>query len=286
MRSRAEGKRRSVAVRSECVSGCDTPHPMAAGPSSPQQPTVAGGSRLLGLIGDTAALLEIDEFRHGLLYALKRAVPAEWLSLTDIGPELDQIAVISDPPPPAGLLEAFRRYAYENPLVRRHNETRDARVWRFSDVVTHDELHALSIYREVYKPLGIEYQIAFTLPHASDRILGVALSRCERDFGDDERDLLERWTRSEPLLGLRRELRRRRIADPGDRGRCPSAPPPGVYQPKRVPRLSMQAALRSGEDHGPNGGAADAVPQVRTALRLDSRDQRLRHRLIPCSHTM
>lgn len=55
-----------------------------------------------------------------------------------------------------------------------------------------DELHALELYTEVYRPMGVEYQIAFTLPSVPGRILGIALSRGDRDFSDDERDLLDR----------------------------------------------------------------------------------------------
>ncbi len=50
---------------------------------------------------------------------------------------------------------------------------------------------ALKIYTEVYKPMGIEHQIAFTLPHERDRILGVVLARSKTDFTDAERDLLD-----------------------------------------------------------------------------------------------
>ena len=39
--------------------------------------------------------------------------------------------------------------------------------------------------------MGIEYQLAFTLPHVKDRILGVVLARRHTDFSDDERDLVE-----------------------------------------------------------------------------------------------
>jgi ATP/maltotriose-dependent transcriptional regulator MalT len=38
----------------------------------------------------------------------------------------------------------------------------------------------------------LAHQIAFTLPHAPDRLVAVALSRREHDFSDRERDLLAR----------------------------------------------------------------------------------------------
>lgn len=43
-----------------------------------QPDTVAREGRLLTLIADTAGLLEINAFRHELLHALRRAVPADW----------------------------------------------------------------------------------------------------------------------------------------------------------------------------------------------------------------
>ena len=146
---------------------------------------------LLELIGDMQGLLELNEFRYELLHALRRAVPAEWVSINDIGPDPDSIVVIADPQPPAELFEPFASYAYQNPLVDLYARTRNGRTMRFSDVITPEQLHALELYTEVYAKLGVEYQIAFTLPHEQDRILGVALSRGERDFSDDERDLLE-----------------------------------------------------------------------------------------------
>jgi ATP/maltotriose-dependent transcriptional regulator MalT len=78
----------------------------------------------------------------------------------------------------------------QNPLVERYLATRDGRATRLSDVVTRRQLHRLDLYREVYRPLGVEYQMAFTLPSSSQRVLGVALSRGARDFSASERELL------------------------------------------------------------------------------------------------
>jgi DNA-binding CsgD family transcriptional regulator len=100
--------------------------------------------------------------------------------------------VIADPMPPSDTIELFARYAHQNPLIDLYARTRNGRPMRFSDLITHEQLHALELYQLVYKRLGVEHQIAFTLPHTRDRILGVALSRGDRDFSDDERDLLER----------------------------------------------------------------------------------------------
>ncbi|HEX3615093.1 MAG TPA: helix-turn-helix transcriptional regulator [Solirubrobacteraceae bacterium] len=147
--------------------------------------------RLLTLIGDTIGLLELEEFRDGLLDALRGAVPAEWAAISDVGPDAESIVEIIDPAFPAAQEEAFRRLYRQNPLVEHFARTRDGRPLRFSDVITRRQLHALELYAEVYRPVGIEYQIAFTLPHEAGRILGVVLCRGQSDFSDAERDLLE-----------------------------------------------------------------------------------------------
>jgi DNA-binding CsgD family transcriptional regulator len=153
---------------------------------------VETGDPLLELIGDTHGLVTVEAFRWELLRALQRALPVDWISLNDLGPGPEDVVVLADPPPPPDLLEAFGRYAGQNPLVRRYQQTADGRALRFSDLVSQAELHQLDLYREVYAPLGIEHQMAFTLPNARTRILGVALSRRDSDFSEAERDLLER----------------------------------------------------------------------------------------------
>jgi DNA-binding CsgD family transcriptional regulator len=147
---------------------------------------------LLDLVGEATGLLDLHEFRAGLLDALRRAVPADWVSVNDLGPDPESAYVLIDPPFPPEAHELFARLAYENPLIVRHGESGDGRAYRFSDVVSRRELHALALYREFYGPIGLEHQVAFTLPHDRGRLLGVALSRRERDFGDEEVALLNR----------------------------------------------------------------------------------------------
>ena len=145
---------------------------------------------LLELIGDVIGLVGIAQFRVDLLASLKRVMQCDWISLNDIGPGVEDATVLIDPPFPPEAHALFARMAHENPLIARYDRTRDGRAYRFSDVVTPSELHRLSLYREFYGPIGLEHQIAFTLPSTPTRLLGVAMSRSENDFADEERDLL------------------------------------------------------------------------------------------------
>jgi DNA-binding CsgD family transcriptional regulator len=145
---------------------------------------------LLDLIGDVAGQLDLDEFRAGLLAALKRVVPSDWASLNDLGPDPSDSTVLIEPPFRPEDHELFASLADENPLVANYRRTRDGRAYRFSDLVTPAELHRLRLYREFYARIGLEYQIAFTLPPRPGRLLGVALSRRSHDFTDAEQKLL------------------------------------------------------------------------------------------------
>lgn len=154
-------------------------------------PARADDPRLLKLIDRALEPLEIEEFRRGLLNALRDAIPADWVALSDISPDPELIVEILEPPAPPELVAIFRRYSHQNPLIERYARTRGGRTLRFSDVTTAEELHATELYQQFYRPMGIEHQIAFTLPHRADRILGVVLARRDPDFSDDERDLLD-----------------------------------------------------------------------------------------------
>lgn len=146
--------------------------------------------RVLRLVGEVSGLLELAEFRGGLFSALRAELPCDFISLNQIAPDPQLNWSVSEPPVPAEYHAGFYRFALQNPLAERHLRTRDGRPLRFSDIVTVDQLHATDLYREVYAGLGVEYQIAFTLPSPSQRIMAIALSRGRHDFSETERDLL------------------------------------------------------------------------------------------------
>ena len=147
--------------------------------------------RLLELIGDTGSVLEIEDFRHVLLDALGVAVPSDWVAINELGPGPEMIMEIIKPPISPEALAVFVRYAEQNPLMEHYLRTRDGRARRISDLISSEELHSRELYTEFYGPLGLEFQMVFSLPGEPDRVLAVILSRRHQDFTDDERDLVE-----------------------------------------------------------------------------------------------
>ncbi len=149
-------------------------------------------AHLLELIGETQGLLELTDLREGLLTALDRIVPSDWVSINEIGSGPDDVYVVVRPPLPQQMHESFAMHAHENPLIARFARTGDTRPYRFSDVVSRRELHALALYRECYAEIGLEHQLAFIIKVSNASHVAIALSRRARDFTNTERTLLDR----------------------------------------------------------------------------------------------
>lgn len=171
---------------------------------------------MLALVGNVTGLLDLDEFVAGLLFALRETVPCDWVSFNEVAQDPKDTLAVVDPPLPETMLEVFGRLAPENPLVARYRQTGDGRAVRFSDVVSRGELHATELYRQFYAPLGIEHQIAFTLPSSPERLLAIALSRARQDFSDEERDLLN-LARHHLIQGYRNAVTYSVLAGEGSR---------------------------------------------------------------------
>ena len=199
-------------------------------------------SLLLELIGEVQGLLELAELREGLLVALDRVVPSDWVSINEIGPDPAHVHTIARPALDERVHEAFARHAHENPLIRRFARTADARPYRFSDVVARHDLHALSLYRDVYAELGLEHQIAFVVKFSTAGYVGIALSRRDRDYTAAERALLDR---ARPYLI---QIYRNAVAYSAlaERSASDGAMSAG-YQPGPTPR---EAAALAGVAHG------------------------------------
>jgi DNA-binding CsgD family transcriptional regulator len=146
--------------------------------------------RLVELVAEVMGLLDMAEFRQGLLVALARAFPCKWASLNEVGP--DRVVAVVHPHLDDVWFERFAALAHENPIYQHWVRTRDGRAYRFCDVATRAEVEATELYQTIYRPLGIEYQIAITLPNEGDHILAIVLHRTDSEFTDDERDLLNR----------------------------------------------------------------------------------------------
>ena len=163
--------------------------------------TVHGGRRsdedLLAHIA--LGLWEIEDlpsFRTGVLSLLRGLVGCELASYNEIGPGVGEVFIVADPADSlnvgAEMLEAFAELAPQNPLVAHSARTGDTRALRLSDFIDRRELHALELYNNVYRHIGAEHQLAFTVP-TRGQIVGITLNRSisTRDFDERELELLQ-----------------------------------------------------------------------------------------------
>ena len=253
-------------------------------------------AQVLRLVADVCGLLDISEFRHGLLDALNRALPSKYVSLNEIGPTPDTVVTIVRPEFAPEYHERFAQHAHENPLLQRYLRSRDGRAYRFSDVISPADLHRLALYRELYKPLGLEHQLAFTLPAAPDRVLAVALARGKRDYSDLERDVADH---ARPFLiqayrnAIAYELLRSESPDEQRRRARPSPPRGGPHQPRsrsttgRRARTFKPAHRRGTRWHQPPNrrkAPRAQLPQTRRQRPLERRSTRMGTRLLRRAH--
>jgi DNA-binding CsgD family transcriptional regulator len=213
---------------------------------------------VLDLIGEVQGMLELDELIDGMLAGIARNVPADYVSLNDIGPDPERVVSVVVPDLPDSLYRAYREHAFQNPLMLRYMETLDGRPYRFSDVTTAEELHALDLYREVYAPIGVEHQMAFTLPATPGRVIAIALSRRDRDFSDDDREVIERsrpfliqaWRNAIDHTALREELAARPFAPTASDGTAVAELQRRGLTARQAQVLALVARGRSNRDAG------------------------------------
>jgi DNA-binding CsgD family transcriptional regulator len=128
-----------------------------------------------------------------VLDALDGLIASDLSSFNEVDPLGGRAVVVSRPPEavePEGFA-AWERWSHQHPALMHMLRSGDGSARRLSDYLTVDELHDLEIYREVYAPLEVEFQLSVGLPASRPLVLGVALNRRERDFADDEVAVLD-----------------------------------------------------------------------------------------------
>jgi DNA-binding CsgD family transcriptional regulator len=225
--------------------------------------------KVLDLIGEVGGMLELDELIDGLLAAVQRNVPSDFVSLNDIGPDTDRVVAVVTPDLSEDLYRIWGEYAFQNPLMQRYMETLDGRPYRFSDVMSREEYHALELYRHFYSLIGVEHQMAFTLPATPGRVIAIALSRADPDYSDEEREVIERarpyliqaWRNAIDHTALRDELAARPLGPTAGDGTVVEALRTRGLTGRQAEVLALVARGRSNRDAGAILGISDRTVQ-------------------------
>lgn len=153
--------------------------------------------RLLDVVGDAYGFADLDDFRSGILPLLRTAVPNDYAAYNEVDVDPERMWGISDPVLPPETPRRWARLAHQHPVLAYVRRTRDGRPRRISDFVDRASFLRSTLYTDFYAQLGIESQVAFTLPSRPPVVVAIALSRGPDDFSDEECALL---TRARPHL--------------------------------------------------------------------------------------
>jgi hypothetical protein len=145
---------------------------------------------LLELLGEVHHADDVAGFRTALLDVLPRIIPAAYTSYNEIGGDGNPLVTLVTPQAPQRILAQWGRYGHQNPLVQHHLATRDPRAYRLSDVTSMAAFRELELYHEVFVPLGVEHQLAVTLPAPPRLLIGLVFADAD-DFTDPQRRLLD-----------------------------------------------------------------------------------------------
>lgn len=127
--------------------------------------------------------------------ALPMLIPSDWLSYNEVDLLTpDKTVAILKPDSNTFFQQLFPRFkelTWQHPLIVHQMQSANFPVHKISDFLTQDAYHELELYRDVYRPMGVEYQIAVTVRLSSSRVIAFALSRKEKDYDERDRAVLE-----------------------------------------------------------------------------------------------
>jgi DNA-binding CsgD family transcriptional regulator len=134
---------------------------------------------------------DLEAYRSVVLGVLE-LVPGHIASYNEVDLKQEKVVALLDPPDALGeeALGVFERLAQQHPVIAHQNATGDLAPLAISDFLSVEEFHALDLYRDFYRQVGVEDQIAFGLPGSPELVLGVTVNRPERGFSERDREFL------------------------------------------------------------------------------------------------
>lgn len=129
-----------------------------------------------------------------LLSGLQTLIPTDynsWKEITLQGPSRVTGVFFPHNPSAASLLPVFQRHTGNHPICnywRRSGKHDSALSW--SDVTSQPMFQSLPLYKEFYRPLGIQHQLMVALEVRPSHLIYIALNRSRTAFTDQDRHLL------------------------------------------------------------------------------------------------
>jgi DNA-binding CsgD family transcriptional regulator len=171
---------------------------------------------LVAFLTENYATRDLPSFRSHVISALPKLIPADVTAYNEVDSQRQLTDSLYEP---RGSVDddrtrVFNRYAHEHPVISHIARTGDARVLKISDFLSRARFHRLGLYNEFFRGLGLDYQIAATIP-TKRRIIGIVFNRSGQDFTERERlmltllhpHLLQAYRNAVTVTAMREELR-------------------------------------------------------------------------------
>ena len=148
---------------------------------------------LLLALGKLYAVVDLDAFPQHLLTTLPRVVPSDITGYNEVNPKRARVTGLLEPfvGDVQDVLTRFARHIGEHPVIRYTERTGDGSARKISDFLSQREFRRRGLYREFYRPLGIEHQMAISIPAPASLVIGIVFNRRRPDFSERERLLLD-----------------------------------------------------------------------------------------------
>jgi DNA-binding CsgD family transcriptional regulator/GAF domain-containing protein len=147
---------------------------------------------VLDAVGELYELCDLASFPERAVAVAARVVRADVTAYNEIRVSTGEVTVCIDPPGSLVFpdsLEIFSSLVGEHPLITYHERTRDGTALRIADFMSQRELRATALYQDFYRHVGVDQQLAFTLPSAPSVVIGIAMSRLGVPFSERDKSL-------------------------------------------------------------------------------------------------
>lgn len=149
-----------------------------------------GQSELRGVLEAAerlAGVVDLPDLRRTSVDVCGSLIGADLTSYNEVVADRPAL-VVADPGggPSAEEAELMGNLIHQNPLVAHFVATSDGQARRFSDFIGDRELRRLPLHRQLYRDIGVNFQVAISTTSPEGAVIGVALSRVGKDFTDVE----------------------------------------------------------------------------------------------------
>ncbi len=147
---------------------------------------------VLGLVEALTTAQTIDEYAVIAMTGLTELIPCIDASFNEMNPSSQRIrwAAVPENSLMDEYAPLFAELMLQNPLVRYFNETEDTRAMMWSDLATLDQIRRTRLYQEMFRPLGVDSQMALVLPTPPGIIVGFAVNTGPEGFTERDRTVM------------------------------------------------------------------------------------------------